>query len=132
MLGGLLALIAAGEIFAYLRRMSSGVYSGPVCDHFDGTHFVGPYAVEGNGTLAFWRWQLTRDMAEWPHRIPNKLSDKPPARVENGARVRVIGHASHLVQAGAVSLLIDPVWADSASGAVGKGHFARLAPARGA
>ena len=115
MLGGLLALIAGAGVFAFLRRMSSGVYAGPVSDHFDGTHFVGPYAVPSNGTTAFWRWQMTRDKAQWPAHLPNARADKPPPRVESGARVSVIGHASHLIQAGGLSILIDPVWSERCS-----------------
>ncbi len=42
MLGSLIALVAAGGIFAWLRRMSSGVYRGSMSDHFDGVRFVGP------------------------------------------------------------------------------------------
>ena len=115
MLGGLLALIAGAGVFAFLRRMSSGVYAGPVSDHFDGTHFVGPYAVPSNGTTAFWRWQMTRDKAQWPAHLPNARADKPPPRVESGARVSVIGHASHLIQAGGLNILVDPVWSERVS-----------------
>ena len=115
MLGSLIALIAAGGIFAFLRRMSSGVYAGPVSDHFDGTHFTGPYAVPSNGTLAFWKWQFTAERAKWPEHIENAYSDKPPAKVESGIRVSVVGHASHLIQVGGLNILIDPVWSDRAS-----------------
>ena len=100
---------------AWLKRMSSGVYGGPVSDHFDGTHFVGPYAVPGKGASAFWRWQLGRDKAKWPDRIENKPVGKPPARVDDGLRVTWIGHASLLIQAGGLNMLIDPVWSERAT-----------------
>jgi L-ascorbate metabolism protein UlaG (beta-lactamase superfamily) len=114
-MGGVAAIFAAGGVTAWLKRMSSGVYSGPVSDHFDGTRFVGPYAVEGNGTLAFWRWQFTKERAKWPERVENKFADKPPRRVDDGIRVSLVGHASLLIQAGGLSILIDPVWSDRAS-----------------
>ena len=114
-IGGLAALFAAGGVVGFLKRMSSGVYSGPVSDHFDGTHFTGPYAVRGNGTLAFWKWRFTRKPAVWPAWIDNKQADKPPARVENGLRVSFVGHATYLIQAAGLNILVDPVWADRAS-----------------
>ena len=99
----------------FLKRMSSGVYSGPVSDHFDGTHFVGPYATKSNGTLAFWKWRFTRQPAVWPAWIDNKQTDKPPARVETGMRVSFVGHATYLIQAAGLNILVDPVWAERAS-----------------
>jgi L-ascorbate metabolism protein UlaG (beta-lactamase superfamily) len=114
-LGGLAALAAAGGVTAWLLRMSSGVYRGPVSGHFNGERFVGPYAVEGRGTLAFWRWQFTRERAKWPEWIDNPPAVKPPARVDTGARVTFIGHASHLLQTGGLNILIDPVWSERAS-----------------
>ncbi|MBV9557835.1 MAG: MBL fold metallo-hydrolase [Pseudolabrys sp.] len=115
MIESLVALIAAGGVFAFLRRMSSGVYSGPVSDHFDGTHFTGPYAVPSNGTLAFWKWHFTADRAKWPDHVGNPPAAKPLAQVNDGVRVTFIGHASHLVQAGGLNILIDPVWSERAS-----------------
>lgn len=114
-LGGLAAVLASGGVVAWLKRMSSGVYTGPVSDHFDGTRFTGPYAVAGNGTLAFWRWQFTKERAKWPERVGNKPVAKPPARVTDGIRVTFVGHASHLIQTGGLNILIDPVWSDRAS-----------------
>ncbi len=116
MIGSLIAFIAAGGVLAFLRRMSSGVYAGPVCDHFDGTHFAGPYAVPSNGTLAFWRWQFTAERAKWPEHVDNRVSDKPPARSRTTASASAfVGHASHLIQAGGLNILIDPVWSERAS-----------------
>ena len=85
-------------------------------DHFDGTHFVGPYAVR----RATGRWRSgagnsPRDKAKWPEHVPNPPSDKPPQRVEAGIRASFVGHASHLIQAGGLNILIDPVWAERAS-----------------
>jgi len=118
------AVVGAGGVTAWLRQMSSGVYSGPVSDHFDGEQFVGPYAVPGKGTLDFWRWQLTRDKAKWPEHIDNPPVAKPPARVDNGIRATFIGHASHLIQTAGLNLLIDPVWSERAT------PFGNLGPRR--
>jgi L-ascorbate metabolism protein UlaG (beta-lactamase superfamily) len=120
-IGGLAALVAAGGIVGWLKRMSSGVYRGPMSDHFDGEHFVGPYAIKGKGSSAFWRWRLTREPAKWPDRIENTFADRPPARVETGIRVSFVGHASLLVQAGGLNILIDPVWSERASPGLGLG-----------
>src|SRR6476620_1295465 len=114
-IGGLAALFAAGGVVGWLKRMSSGVYGGPVSDHFDGTHFVGPYAVPGKGAAAFWQWQLNRDKAKWPERVENRPVGKPPARLDDGLRVTWIGHASLLIQAGGLNVLIDPVWSERAT-----------------
>jgi L-ascorbate metabolism protein UlaG (beta-lactamase superfamily) len=114
-ISGLAALFAAGGAVGFLKRMSSGVYSGPLSDHFDGTHFVGPYAVEGNGTLAFWRWRFTRRPAVWPERVENRFADRPPPRVDRGLRISFVGHASFLLQTAGLNILVDPVWADRAS-----------------
>lgn len=114
--GGLFgAIVASGGLIAWLKQMSSGVHTGPVTGHFDGERFVGPYAVEGNGTWAFWRWQFTKERAKWPDRVENKFADKPPARVDDGVRVSFVGHASFLIQTGGLNILIDPVWSEQAS-----------------
>jgi L-ascorbate metabolism protein UlaG (beta-lactamase superfamily) len=127
-IGGLAALFAAGGVMGFLKRMSSGVYSGPVSDHFDGTRFVGPYAVESNGTLAFWRWRFTRRPAVWPARVDNKFADKPPARVESGLRISFVGHATFLIQASGLNILVDPVWAERASPFSFTGGAVRVRP----
>jgi L-ascorbate metabolism protein UlaG (beta-lactamase superfamily) len=114
-IGGLAALFAAGGVVGFLKRISSGVYSGPVSDHFDGTRFVGPYAVTSNGALAFWKWRFTREPAQWPAWTDRKPTDKPPARVDTGLRVSFVGHATYLIQAGGLNILVDPVWAERAS-----------------
>ncbi len=65
--------------------------------------------------MAFWRWQLTRDKAQWPKHIENKTFDKPPPRVTDGARIDFVGHASLFIQSGGLNILIDPVWSEHAS-----------------
>src|SRR5262249_47804516 len=118
---GVAVLLAAGGVMGWLKRMSSGVYSGPASDHFDGEHFVGPYASPAKDRADFWRWQLSRNKAKWPDWIENKPFPKPPARVDDGIRVTFIGHASHLLQAGGLNILIDPVWSARATPGLGLG-----------
>lgn len=112
---GAAALAAAAGLGASVRRATAGYYEGPITDHFDGTHFVGPYAVPSKGT-AFWRWQLSRNAAEWPDRVADKAADLPPARV-NGKELRIsfVGHATFLIQTAGLNILTDPVWSERAS-----------------
>jgi L-ascorbate metabolism protein UlaG (beta-lactamase superfamily) len=101
---------------AYVHANQSPVYAGKVTDHFDGLRFFDPKLISKRGPLDFWRWQLTRDQGEWPEQAPSPFADKPPRRVEGGnLRVSFVGHASFLIQAGGVNILLDPVWSERAS-----------------
>ena len=112
---GAAAFAAAAGLGASVRWATAGYYQGPITDHFDGTHFVGPYAIPSKGT-AFWRWQLSRNAAEWPERVANLTSENPPARV-NGKELRIsfVGHASFLIQTARLNILTDPIWSERAS-----------------
>jgi L-ascorbate metabolism protein UlaG (beta-lactamase superfamily) len=112
---GAAALAAAAGLGAATRWATAGYYQGPITDHFDGTHFVGPHAVSSKG-LAFWRWQLSRNAAEWPAHVVNDAADIPPARVNgNALRISFVGHASFLIQTAGLNILTDPVWSERAS-----------------
>jgi L-ascorbate metabolism protein UlaG (beta-lactamase superfamily) len=92
-------------------------YSGPASDHFDGTVFFNPGKPWTKGPGDMLRWQFSREGKEaWPEHVPSPFQDKPPERV-SGRRLRVthVGHASFLLQAGGLNLLIDPVWSERAS-----------------
>jgi L-ascorbate metabolism protein UlaG (beta-lactamase superfamily) len=110
---------AAGLVLgggAYVRAENSPTYEGPLSDHFDGLRFFDPKHISKRGALDFWRWQATRDRAEWPLEAPSPFSDKPPPRVDgNNLRISLVGHASFLVQAGRMNILLDPVWSERAS-----------------
>jgi hypothetical protein len=68
------------------------------------------------GLLDFWRWQFTRDQGYWPEQAPSPFVDRPPQRVDGRTmRLSFIGHASLLLQAGGLNILIDPVWSNRAS-----------------
>ena len=93
-------------------------YNGPISDHFDGTHFFDPDGSPPKTLSEVLRWQFgsRRKRDVWPTWVPSPYSDTPPARV-TGDKVRFsfVGHASWLVQAAALNILIDPVWSERAS-----------------
>ena len=91
-------------------------YSGPVSDHFDGTHFFLKGAPAAKGPLAVLRWQFSqRDKVAWPKEWPSTQT-KPAARVDGDAlRVTYVGHATMLIQTAGLNILTDPVWSDRAS-----------------
>src|SRR3974390_219647 len=93
-------------------------YSGPVSDHFNGTHFFDPDGVPPKSLGEVLRWQFgrRRERAVWPDWAPSPHADAPPARVD-GVKVRLsfVGHASWLVQTAGLNILVDPVWSARAS-----------------
>ncbi len=115
---GLLAGTAAaiGIPSAWMYRMKT--YSGPVSDHFDGTHFFDPDGVPPNSPVDMLRWQFGRDRQrhEWLEWAPSPYADTPPPRV-TGDKVRLsfVGHASWLIQTAGLNILVDPVWSPRAS-----------------
>ncbi len=112
-----LAAISGGTAYAMLRTPSNPYYAGPASDHFDGLKFFSPgranFAEKSRMDLL--RWQLGGGRERWPSAFPSPFADRPPARVDAGLRIALVGHASYLVQAGGLNLLIDPVWSDRAS-----------------
>ncbi len=93
-------------------------YSGPVSDHFDGTHFFDPDGSPPKKLSEVLRWQISgRGLRQkWPVWAPSPFADTPPARVE-GDKVRFsfVGHASWLIQAAGLNILVDPVWSERVS-----------------
>jgi len=75
------------------------------------------------------RWFVDRNLrgtkAKWPAWAPSPYADRPPARVEGAAcRISYVGHASWLIQAAGLNILLDPVWSKRAS------PFRRVGPKR--
>ena len=73
------------------------------------------------------RWQFggRRNRAKWPKWIDSPFSDTPPQRVDGGkVRLSFVGHASWLIQASGLNILVDPVWSMRAS------PFVRAGPRR--
>jgi L-ascorbate metabolism protein UlaG (beta-lactamase superfamily) len=116
-LGSLAALGAAiGVPVFWLSRMKT--YFGPVSDHFDGEHFFDPDGVPPKPPTSILRWQFGSDRkrATWPDWAPSPYADTPPARVDSGkVRFSFVGHASWLIQAAGLNILVDPVWSERAS-----------------
>src|SRR5438105_1488119 len=113
----LLAAAAAAGSGGYGVRAAAGrYYEGPISDHFGGVRFLDPDGVPPKGIRDILRWWSSGRKSEWPLSYPSPYSDRPPPRV-SGSRLRVafIGHASLLIQAGGLNVLVDPMWSERAS-----------------
>lgn len=93
--------------------MGNRYYQGPVSDHFDGETFFNPGGIPPRGLGDLLRWQFGGNRAEWPGGLAVTQS-VPEPRVAD-LRVTLVGHASVLIQAGGVNLLLDPVWSQRVS-----------------
>ena len=113
----LAGLTAASGLSAFgASRMKT--YDGPVSDHFDGLRFFDPDGAPPKDPGAVLRWQFGRDRQrqKWPDWAPSPYSDTPPPRVDAGkVRLSFVGHASWLIQASGLNILVDPVWSMRAS-----------------
>ncbi len=104
-----------GAAYAQARASHNPYYQGPVTDHFDGVRFSNPPGGPAMKPFSeFLKWQLSGGRAAWPESYPSPFSDTPPARVA-GLRVVLVGHASVLIQAAGLNILVDPIWAERAS-----------------
>ena len=106
-------LAGSGVAWASYARSRNPYYQGPVSEHFNGLVFSDGRPVR-KGLTDFLRWQLNRSQEAFPAHFPASTPDKPPARVE-GARIVHLGHASFLLQADGINILIDPVYSERAS-----------------
>ena len=90
-------------------------YQGPPSDHFDGERFFNPGHPSTDRSLAdLLRWRFAGSRTSWPAEATEAVVCKPAARVE-GLSVTMVGHASVLIQAAGLNLLLDPVWSERAS-----------------
>ncbi|GAA0006030.1 hypothetical protein BRDID11002_60340 [Bradyrhizobium diazoefficiens] len=90
----------------------------PASDHFNGLHFFDPDGAPPKPLREVLRWQFSgkRQRAAWPDWAPSPHADTPPERVDGGkARLSFVGHASWLIQAGGLNILVDPVWSSRVS-----------------
>ncbi|ETR77650.1 membrane protein [Afipia sp. P52-10] len=110
-LAGLAAATGASAFWSASMRN----YSGPVSDHFDGARFFDPDGAPPKNFSDLWRWQREGGRAVWPVWAPSPFSDTPPQRVLSGIRFSFVGHASWLIQAAGLNILVDPVWSERAS-----------------
>jgi L-ascorbate metabolism protein UlaG (beta-lactamase superfamily) len=116
-LGWLAGTVAAlGAPMVWMSQMKN--YAGPASDHFDGTRFFDPDGAppKSLGDMLRWQFGTDRQRKAWPAWAPSPHADVPPPLV-NGTRARLsfVGHASWLVQAAGLNILIDPVWSMRAS-----------------
>ena len=87
----------------------------PESDHFDGKRFFNPGQPSTDRSLReLLRWRLTGARAPWPP-PPAPTPSATPARRVATLAVTGIGHASLLIQADGLNILVDPVWSDRAS-----------------
>jgi L-ascorbate metabolism protein UlaG (beta-lactamase superfamily) len=85
----------------------------PGTDHFDGRRFFNPNGAKGQPFRMVLR-MLRTPRARWPARIAVEPR-RPPTPKQGEVVITFIGHATFLIQAGATSLLLDPVYAERAS-----------------
>ena len=105
----------AGSGYATWRGRANPYYQGPVSDNFDGLRFFVKGADPDPSRLDLLKWRFGGERAAWPDTFPSPHRDRPPPRVDNGARISYVGHASLLIQTHGVNILIDPVWSQRAS-----------------
>ena len=107
---------AAGGAALILPRKANAYYLGPVSDHFDGQQFFNPGGRTPQSFGRLLQVYARENWAEWPAALPSPFQDRPPPAVSGPkARVAFVGHASWLVQAAGLNILIDPQWSERAS-----------------
>jgi L-ascorbate metabolism protein UlaG (beta-lactamase superfamily) len=113
-LGAPALLAMGGTAWASYARSRNPYYAGPVSHNFDGVRFFNANRPVTKGFTDFMRWQMSGGREDWPQSYATLPQDRPPERV-TGLRVTHIGHASFLVQASGLNMLIDPVYGERAS-----------------
>ena len=102
---------------------SNRYYSGPPSDHYDGARFFNPGLPSTDRSLGqMLKWKLGGAATPWPKSV--EVSTTKPAARALGLEVTMVGHATVLIQAAGLNLLVDPVWSDRAS------PFRRAGPRR--
>ena len=104
-------------------------HGGPPSDHFDGTRFFNPAGPSHPDAWTSARWIATREREPWPAWVETATT-VPPRRVRD-MRVTFVNHATVLVQAAGLNILLDPVWSDRASPVAWAGPMRRHAPGVG-
>jgi L-ascorbate metabolism protein UlaG (beta-lactamase superfamily) len=107
--------VLGSAAYVQARSARNPYYEGPVTDHFDGVRFSNPPGGPAMKPFTeFLKWQVSGEREDWPDAYPSPFADKPPARV-GGLRIVLVGHASLLIQAAGLNILIDPIWSERAS-----------------
>lgn len=105
----------AGGAAVLLPRKANAYYSGPASDHFDGTVFFNPGGRQPKNASNLFDLYFRENWARWPATVETPAPDRPPPRVDQGVRLTFVGHASWLIQAEGLNLLVDPIWSERAS-----------------
>lgn len=110
------AMPLAGGAAWLLPRRANTYYRGPVSDHFDGERFFNPDGRAPKGLEQVLRLYALETWVPWPASFPSPYTDKPPSAVgASRARLAFVGHATWLIQAAGLNILLDPHWSDMAS-----------------
>lgn len=106
----------AGATAWLLPRRANAYYQGPASDHFDGHQFFNPGGRNPPRQGRLFDLYFRESWSSWPGVVPIGPVERPPERVDGAkARLQFIGHASWLIQAAGLNLLVDPVWSERAS-----------------
>jgi L-ascorbate metabolism protein UlaG (beta-lactamase superfamily) len=120
-------LVALGASAALAGCFGAPSYEGPRTAHFDGHEFHNDPKVPQPGVGDVFRWLFSGGAIPWNDAAP-VVPTKPPAHVEPGIRVTFVNHATVLVQMDGISILTDPVWAESVGPVSFLGQSRRAAP----
>ena len=106
----------AGGAAWLLPRRANAYYRGPASDHFDGHQFFNPGGRNPQRQSRLFDLYFRESWSRWPGAVPIGPVERPPERVDGAkTRLQFIGHASWLIQAAGLNLLVDPVWSERAS-----------------
>lgn len=98
-------------------------------EHFDGTRFYNPNALQAPGLLKAFRWKLASHREPLPRFISDVEQSIPPRRVGGyGLRITLVNHSTVLLQQRDSNLLTDPTWSERASPLSGIGRRRRREP----
>ncbi len=106
----ILGLFNAGAYYFSAPR-----YSGPVTDHFDGKKFINPGNIRAKGLGDLLKWVLNREKQPWQKEADPFIGPAPKDRINSGAVVTFVNHATFLIQTQGLNILTDPVWSERAS-----------------
>lgn len=107
-----------------IKESLKNYYAGPKSDHFDGQYFFNDWGQRAHKSM--WdvlKWRLQGGRSVWPAWVQNPPRPAPE-ETSDALKVTYIGHATFLVQAGGVNLLVDPVFSNRAS------PFTKMGPKR--
>ena len=130
-----LSILVAGLVIAAFLSVVGSYYdplapaetAGPVSDHFDGSHYFNPPAMDEGASAVppqprrwlsgwLWRWVFNIDKPPWPEGREVHYGPPPPALVGKGdVRITAVGHATFLIQMDGLNILTDPIWSERCS-----------------